>query len=146
MVFNTKTMQFVWKEFFLMIDGIPCGQITDFSHKTSKVIEEGYAAGDEPQYLGEGNKAYSGSVEMLQSTYEALNDEAIKRYGKDADITDLEVTLQANWIPKNPKAISKTVHRRISGVKFPESEYKIGQGSTGAKITLPFKALSIRNI
>lgn len=144
MGFSTKTGQFAWKELTVLIDGRPMIELTDIEIKTVKNIEEIYGAGDSPQFLGEGNKAHSGNLELLQSGYEVLVEEAKKRGGDD--ITDLEVDVIMSLVPKSKDAATiamKTVVNRIVGVKFPEDGYKMTQGSTHTKVGIPFKALRI---
>lgn len=144
MGFSTKTGQFAWKELSVLIDGRPMLELTDIEIKTVKNIEEIYGAGDDPQFLGEGNKSHSGNIELLQSGYEALVEEAKKRGG--FDVTDLEVDIIMSLVPKskNPAIIGmKTVVNRIVGMKFPEDGYKMTQGSTHTKVAIPFKALRI---
>lgn len=145
-MFSTKTGQFAWKEITLLIDGRPIVELTDIECKTSKEIEEIYGAGDSPQFLGEGNKAYSGSVEMLQSGYEALVTEAKKRGGDD--VTDLEVGFIVAYVPKAADAATiamKTIVDRYVGVKFSEAGKKFSQGNTHIKVAMPFKCLRIES-
>lgn len=141
-MFNSKIQQFAWKEFSVMVDGFPLITIQDAEYTTDKDIEEIYGAGDDPQFLAEGNKKYSGSIEVLQSDYETLVATA-KTRGLD-DVTDLEVDLLFSFIPQNATQLNKTVVDRASGVKFTKSGKKISQGK-GAKISLPWKCLKIKN-
>lgn len=143
-MFSTKTGQFAWKEITILAEGRPLVEATDIEHKTVKNLEEIYGAGDEAQFIGEGNKSHAGSLEVLQSGYEALVTEAKKRGGND--ITDLEIEILVAYVPQSPDAATiamKTIVDRISGIKFSESGKKISQGGTHYKMALPFKALRI---
>lgn len=141
-MFSTKTAQFAWKNLKVLVDGRPTIELTDIEYNTEKELEEIRAAGDNPQFIGEGNKTYSGTMEMLQSGYEALVEEAKKRGGDD--ITDLEVDIIVAYIPKKGVAtLTKTVVDRVAGVKFSKGGKKFGQGNTHIKVQLPFKALGI---
>ncbi len=145
-MFSTKTAQFAWKHLSILIDGRPMLEATDIEYKSNKVLEEIFGAGDNPQFIGEGNKTYSGSVEMLQSGYEALVEEVKKRGGDD--VTDLEADIIVSYVPKGTDAATmamKTVVDRIVGVKFESGGKKFSQGNTHIKIALPFKALCIEN-
>lgn len=145
-MFSTKTAQFAWKHLSVIIDGRPMLELTDIEYKPSKSIEEIYGAGDNPQFLGEGNKTFDGSIEMLQSGYEAMVEEAKKRGGDD--VTDLEVDIIASYVPLGTDAATiamKTVVDRIVGVKFTSGGKKFSQGNTHTKVALPFKALRIEN-
>jgi hypothetical protein len=144
MAFNTKASQFSWKELLVFIDGRPMFELTDIEWKVAKNLEHIYGAGDKPQAIGEGNKGYTGSVEMLQSGYEAMIEEAKKRGGDD--LTDLEVNILVTLTPLKTSALTialKTTVNRVIGVKFSEDTYKISQGNTHAKIGIPFFALDI---
>ena len=143
MGFNSKTAQFAWKNFKLLIDGRFMVELTDIEIKESRSVEEIYAAGDEAQYLGEGNRAVSGHVELLQSGYEALVTEGKNRGGTGA--LDVESTFILSYIPKSTEPIAikiaKTIIDRVVGAKFTEEGKSFSQGSTHMKVRLPFKAL-----
>jgi len=145
MGFSTKTAQFAWKNIKLLLDGRPIEELTDIEYNDEKTLEEIYAAGDEPQYIGEGNKAFSGNMEMLQSGYEALVEEAKKRGG--SGVTDLEVTAVIAYIPKAEQGstLTKTIVDRVVGIKFSKGGKKFTQGNTHIKVQLPFRALRIEN-
>jgi hypothetical protein len=141
--FNSKIAQFDWKEFTLELDGRIIVEVTDVEWTVDKNIEEIYAAGNDPWDLGEGNKTYKGTIEVLQSGYEALVTEAKKRGGDD--ITDLEVDGRFAHIPKGGKAnLLKTIVDMAEGIKFTSGGKKITQGSTHIKVSLPFKARKIK--
>lgn len=143
-MFSTKTAQYAWKNLAVVIDGRPIIELTDIEYKASKELEEIFGASDSPQFIGEGNKTYTGSVEMLQSGYEALTEESKKRGGDD--ITDLEVDIIVALVPNGAGNIAlKTVVDRVVGCKFNESGKKWSQGSTHIKCSLPFKSLRIEN-
>lgn len=144
MGFNSKTAQYAWKNFKCLVDGRIMTEITDIEIKESREIEEIYGSGDEAQYLGEGNRAVSGHIEVLQSGYEALVAEGKSRGGSGA--LDVESTFVLSYIPKTmtesvATVISKTIVDRVVGVKFTEEGKAFGQGATHMKIRLPFKAL-----
>lgn len=139
-MFSTKTAQFAWKNISVMIGGRPIAGLTDIEYKVEKEFEEIYGAGQYAQFLGEGNKKFSGTVEMLQGDYELLVEEARKLGG--TDITDMEVSITVSYIPSINTTL-KTITDHISGVRFTDSSKKISQGETHMKVSLPFIALSI---
>jgi hypothetical protein len=146
MAFSTKTAQFAWKEITIICNGRPLIEATDIEYKVSKNLEEIYGAGDSPQFIGEGNKSFSGSLEVLQSGYEAMITEAKKEGGDD--ITDYEWEFLVSYVPKKKGAgtvMGKTIVDRVVGVKFSESGKKLSQGGTHFKMSLPFKALNVEN-
>lgn len=140
-MFNTKTAQFAWKNLTVIIEGRPVLGITDIEYGPTKNLEAIYGAGDNPQFIGEGNKAYAGTVEMLQADFEALIEEARKRGG--IDHTDLEVSITVAYIPKEATQLPKTVVDRLSGVKFSGNVKKFTQGDTHMKVSMPFMCLAI---
>ncbi|BDD10868.1 hypothetical protein FUAX_40840 (plasmid) [Fulvitalea axinellae] len=144
--FNTKTAQYSWYELSVIMDGRPIAELTDIEYKTSKELEHVYGAGRNPLFIGEGNKTHEGSMEMLQSGYEAMVAEAKKR--GDDDVTDLEVDIIVSYVPKGQTAgglAAKTTVDRLVGVKFAESGKKFGQGNTHMKVSIPFKCLRIEH-
>lgn len=144
MSFSTKTAQFAWKNIKLLVDGRLITELTDIEYSPEKVLEDIHGAGEDPQFIGEGNKTYNGNMEMLQSGYEALVEEAKKRGGND--VTDLEVTAVVAYIPKEiGQAALKTIIDRVVGIKFSKGGKKFSQGNTHTKVQLPFKALRIEN-
>lgn len=142
-MFSTKTAQFAWRDVVAVIEGRPIAGITDIEYTTEKALEEIYGAGDSPQFIGEGNKSYKGSIELLQNDYEALVEEAKNRGGDD--ITDLEVSVVVSYIPKGTANLPKMVVDRLVGVKFSSDGKKISQGNTHAKMALPFICLGIEH-
>ncbi|MDR3350704.1 MAG: hypothetical protein LBN98_03515 [Prevotellaceae bacterium] len=142
-MFSTKTAQFAWKNIIAIIGGRPIAGITDIEYKTDKDIDFIYGAGDSPQFIGEGNKSCSGTIELLQNDYEALV-EAAKNGGGD-DITDLEVSIVVSYIPKGTANLPKTVVDRLVGVKFSSDGKKMTQGDKFLKISLPFLCLGIEH-
>lgn len=141
MAFSTKIAQFAWKDIVAVIEGRPVSGITDIEYTTEKNLEEIYGAGDSPQFIGEGNKSYKGTIELLQNDYEALV-EAAKSRGGD-DVTDLEISIVISYVPKGIENLSKTIVDRLVGVKFSSDGKKMTQGNTHAKMSLPFKCLGI---
>lgn len=141
MGYSTKTAQYDWKSFKLILDGKPIAQFTDLEITPEKNLEDIYGAGDTPQFIGEGNKSYTGSIEFLQSEYEALVAEAKKRGGDD--ITDLEMSAVLAYVPKGNAAaiLTKTITDRIVGMKFSSAGKKMTQGATHFKMSVPFRAL-----
>jgi hypothetical protein len=143
MAFNSKTAQFAWKNIIAIVGGRPVAGITDIEYTTEKELEPVYGAGDSPQFIGEGNKSYSGTIEMLQNDYEALV-EAAKNDGGD-DVTDLEVSIVVSYIPKGAANLPKTIIDRLVGVKFSSDGKKMSQGDKFLKMSLPFVCLGIEH-
>ncbi|WP_053405176.1 hypothetical protein [Persicobacter sp. CCB-QB2] len=144
MSFSTKTGQFSWKDLNLIIDGRPMLGFTDVEYTTEVNLEAIYGAGDMAQYIGEGNEAITGSIELLQSNYEALVEEAKKRGRRS--VAGMEVDMLVSYIPKSedPAIIAlKTIVDRIVGAKFSTAGKKFTQGDTHAKVSIPFLALRV---
>jgi hypothetical protein len=143
MAFSSKTAQFAWKNIMAIIGGRPVAGITDIEYTTEKELEEVYGVGDSPQFIGEGNKSYKGTIELLQADYEALV-EAAKNDGGD-DVTDLELSIVVSYIPKGIADLPKTVIDRLVGVKFSSDGKKMSQGDKYLKMSLPFVCLGIEH-
>jgi hypothetical protein len=142
-MFSTKTEQFAWKNIIAIIGGRPVAGISDIEYTTEKELEPVYGVGDSPQFIGEGNKSYSGTIELLQNDYEALV-EAAKNDGGD-DVTDLELSIVVTYIPKGTASLPKTVIDRLVGVKFSSDGKKMSQGDKHLKMSLPFLCLGIEH-
>ena len=142
--FSTKVAQYAWKNLNIIILGRIITGITDVEYTPERNVEAIYGAGDKPQFLGEGNKSYSGSIELLQNEYEALVEEA-KKQGGDS-VCDLEADIVINYLPKEPaQALLKMVTDRVVGAKFTSAGKKLTQGDTHQKISLPFVALDVEH-
>lgn len=143
MSFSTKTAQYSWKDITIILEGRPVLGATNIEYKVEKEITPIYGHGQYAQFLGEGNKKYSGTIDMLQNDYEALVDEA-KRRGL-TDVTDLEVSIVIAYVPANASNAASTVVDRLVGVKFTSGSKSFKQGETHTTISLPFVALRIDN-
>ncbi len=144
MSFNSKKAQFSWKDFNVVIDGRPMFAITDVEYNTELGLEAIFGAGNTAQYIGEGNETVTGSIEVLQSDYEALVEEAKKRGLRG--IQGMEVDMLLSHIPKSENATTialKTVVDRVVGAKFSSAGKKVSQGDTHTKVALPFLALRV---
>jgi hypothetical protein len=142
-MFSTKTGQFAWKNIIAIIGGRPVAGVTDIEYIPNKELEYVYGAGEEPQFIGEGNKSYTGTIELLQNDYEALVEAA--KNGGGNDVTDLELSIIVSYIPTGAANLPKTVIDRLIGVKFSSGGKKMSQGDKFLKMSLPFMCLGIEH-
>ncbi|WP_053404996.1 hypothetical protein [Persicobacter sp. CCB-QB2] len=146
MSFSTKTGQFSWKDLNVIMDGRPMLGATDVEYGTELALEAIFGAGNTAQYIGEGNEATAGALEMLQADYEAMTEEAKKR-GHNS-IAGMEVDLLITYIPKSTDpatVVMKTIVDRVVGAKFSGQVKKLTQGDTHMKVSLPFLALRVEH-
>lgn len=73
----------------MVVNGRPTIKFRAISWTTTRTTTDIYASGDEANTRYKGNKAYTGSITLLQSDIEALIEDAQAQFGPNADPTDL---------------------------------------------------------
>jgi hypothetical protein len=138
MIYNSA--QYGWKDIKIYTGGRLVIGIRGFKVKTTKDLDSGYGAGDEPHTIREGNKSYPVEIKVTQSEFEAMT-AAVQAVNPNGDITDGEwdITIACS------RAVGEKVStHRAEGVKFSEAELGMEQGDKDATITLPGLAKKIR--
>lgn len=134
-MFNSK--EYEWSNVEVLFLGKPVTGIRGVSYKESQEKELLYARGNKPRSIQKGNKAYSGSISLLQSELEALQIAA----GKGKSILDIPAfDIVVAYVPEVGASIVTDI---IKNVEFTEIEKKIKQGDKFMEIELPIIALDI---
>lgn len=135
-MFNTR--EYEWADITVILGGVDLLTIRAVKCKKKRETEEVYAKGRQPYAIQSGNDAYEGEIELLKSGYDALEDAA------GGNILDAKVDMLVCY--GNPANGDVMRTKRISGVRFTEAEEAAKQGDKFMPVTLPFKALGMKNI
>jgi hypothetical protein len=137
-VYNSAN--FGWKDIKIFTGGRLVIGIRGFKVKTSKDLDSGYGAGDEPHAIREGNKSYSCEIKVTQAEFEAMT-KAVQAVNPNGDITDGEWDITI----ASARAVGDKIStHRAEGVKFSEAEFGMDQGDKDATVSLPGLAKKIR--
>lgn len=138
-VFNSK--EYEWNNVEVVMLGRVVTGIRGVTYKESQEKEPVYGRGNKPRAIQAGNKSYEGSISLLQSELEALQDVA----GAGASIVDIPAfDITVAYVPKNGGAVVVDI---IKNVEFTECEKSLKQGDKFMEIELPMIALDIdRNV
>lgn len=135
-MFNSR--EYEWADISVVLGGRDLTGIRAIKHKRKRELEEVYGKGREPRAIQSGNNSYEGEIEILQSDFNAIEDAA------GGNILDVNVDILVSY--GNPSNGDVIRTKKISGVRFGESENAGKQGDKFMPITLPFKAIGIKNI
>lgn len=136
MSFNSR--EYEWADITVIVGGVDLITIRAVKTKKKAEIEEIYAKGREPYSMQSGNRSYEGEIELLKSGYDALEDAA------GGNILDLSADILVSY--GNPAQGDVIRSKRITSVRFSESEEAAKQGDKFMPVTLPFKALGMKNV
>lgn len=138
-MFNTQEV--AWADLSVRVfdTTVKANRGTKYSKETEK--EALYAAGDEPIGIQSGNKKYEGSLKVLKSALDMLNEAA-----RDAGYRDItEVPYQAVVITVNYKeGFGRPMRTDIlRGVSFSKFEKGMDQGAKFMEVEIPFIYLAL---
>jgi len=136
MSFNSR--EYEWADITVIMGGVDLLTIRAIKCKKKRELEEVYAKGRQPYAIQSGNDAYEGEIELLKSGYDALEDAA------GGNILDAKVDMLVCY--GNPSTGDAMRTKRISGVRFSEAEEAAKQGDKFMPVTLPYKALGMKNV
>lgn len=135
-MFNSK--EYSWANVEIVMLGRPVIGIRGVTYKETQEKEYVYARGNKPRSIQKGNKAYEGSISLLQSELEAL----IQSAGKNRSLTDLPpFNIVVAYIPD--EGVGTIVTDVIKNCEFKENSKAIKQGDKFMEIELPLIALDI---
>jgi hypothetical protein len=133
-----NSAEYGWADVEIFMLGRKLVGARGLKYKPSQEKDVIYAAGNEPRGIGRGNKKYEGTLTLLQSEVQALEQAA----GQGNDIMDLRnINITVAYAPKDGGVISTDI---IEFVEFTESEKGLMQGDKFGEIALPFIALGIK--
>jgi len=141
MSFNSK--QYAWANVEIAPFGAKMTGCRGIKYKTAQEKEYAYGAGDDPHSIQSGNKSYEGSISMLQSTYEAIQEAAIAAMGPGASLSDIPpFDIPVAYKPKTTGPIVTDI---IKFAEFTEVEKGMSQGDKLMEIEVPFMAIKVLN-
>jgi hypothetical protein len=107
--------------------------------KISRKIEREaiYAKGRNPHSIQSGNKLYSGSLWIMKSDLDAMDEAA------GGDALDLSFDILAAF--GNPSAGDAIKVKRASGARITDIDEELKQGDKFMEIELPFVCLNVKN-
>ena len=127
--------EYGWGDITLITGGRDVTNFTGIEYKKEQSKEELYGKGNEPIAIQKGNVKYSGTITMLQSEVNTLQELARTTTGK-SDI--LKLNLNAVVCYGNPLAGDVMTVDRLFGIQFTEVPKGMKQGDSKMEIALPF--------
>jgi hypothetical protein len=135
---SLNTREYEWADISVVFGGVDLTGIRAIKCKKKRETEEIYAKGREPKAIQSGNSSYEGEIEILQSDFHALEVAA------GGNILDVNVDIIVAYGDPSNGDVMKI--KKISGVRISDIEEAGKQGDKFMPITLPFKALGMKNV
>ena len=130
------TREYEWSDIGVVMAGRNVTKFRNISYTESQEKEALYAKGDKPHGIQHGNKAFSGTVTLLQSELDAIDIAA------GGDLLDARMNIIVSYGNPSKGDVIKT--DLISSLEFTEVSKGMAQNDKFAEIELPFIALDIR--
>jgi len=128
-MFNTK--EFAWHNIEIALFGRVLTGARGVEYKVTKEKELVHGRGENPHSVQSGNKAYEGTLTLLQSEVEAIQ----RQLRDDQDLTDLEgFSVTVAYVPKTG---ANVVTHILKGVEFTEDPRAMNQNDKFQEIALP---------
>lgn len=137
-MFAINGREYEWADITVIFGGRDLTGIRSVKIKQKRETEEIYGKGRNPVSIQSGNNSYEGEIEILQSDYLALETAA------GGNILNAVVDILVVYGNPLNGDVMKT--KKIVGVKIHEAELAAKQGDKFMPITLPFKALGIKDM
>jgi hypothetical protein len=140
---EVNSQELEWKSASLSLLGITIRGLRGFNYKTSTESEHLHAAGDEAIGIQSGNKKCDGSLKVLKSELDKLND-AAQAAGYD-DLTGVPYQL-IGAVMAYKKGFNRKLRTDVlSGIKFTDIDKAMEQGAKMMEVDLPFLCMSIKS-
>lgn len=134
-MFNSR--EYEWADISVVMAGRTVTGIRAIKYTKSQEKEALYAKGNLPHSIQHGNKSYAGSITLLQSELEAIEQ------ASDGDALDANFDIMIAY--GNPLKGDVIQTDYIKGAELTEIPKGMSQGDKFAEIELPFIALDIKN-
>ena len=128
--------EYEWADVTVVMAGRDVTGIRGVSYTSAQEKEALYAKGNKPHGIQRGNKSYEGSIRLLQSEYEALNQAA----GGDALNTSFNIVVSYGN-PSNGDVIKTDL---LMGVEITSKPKSLNQNDKFMEIELPLIMLDIK--
>ena len=129
------TREYEWADFSVVLAGRDVTGIRGVSYHSDQEKEALYAKGNKPLGIQRGNKSYAGSIRLLQSEYDALNEAA----GGDA----LDVSFNIIVSYGNPSRGDVIKTDLLVGVEITSKPKGLNQNDKFMEIELPLVMLDV---
>lgn len=136
MAFQSK--QYAWSDVRVVLLGRELVGIQGIKYKSAQEKEFVYGRGNEPLSIQSGNKAYDGTLTILQSELEAL-DAAVQAVNPNYDLTAVSFDIVVSYGDG-----TNSTTDIVQSVEITEYEKGLEQADKNMKIELPFMALGIK--
>jgi hypothetical protein len=134
--FDTKECE--WSDVTVAYGGAVIGKLRGIAYGASKNKQHLHAAGDEPISIQSGNRTYKGTLTVLKSAVDSMNDAALAAAG--TDLLDLVVDITVTYKKRGQRGLRT---RQLVGCEITDFEEAMKQGDTMMEIALPFLFLRL---
>ena len=131
-----NTREYEWSDVTCVIAGRDVTGIRGVSYTSEQEKEALYAKGNKPHGIQRGNKAYSGSIRLLQSEYDALNDAA------GGDVLNASFNVVVSY--GNPSKGDVIHTDLLVGVEITSKPKSLNQNDKFMEIELPLIMLDVK--
>lgn len=131
-----NTREYEWSDVTVVVAGRDVTGIRGVSYQSDQEKEALYAKGNKPHGIQRGNKAYSGSLRLLQSEYDALNAAA------GGDVLNVSFNIVVAYGNPSRGDIIKT--DLIVGAEITSKPKSLNQNDKFMEIELPFIMLDVK--
>ena len=131
-----NTREYEWSDVTVVVAGRDVTGIRGVSYQSDQEKEALYAKGNKPHGIQRGNKAYSGSIRLLQSEYDALNAAA------GGDVLNVSFNIVVAYGNPSRGDIIKT--DLIVGAEITSKPKSLNQNDKFMEIELPFIMLDVK--
>lgn len=128
--------EYEWSDVTVVMAGRDVTGIRGISYNSSQEKEALYAKGNKPHGVQRGNKSYEGSIRLLQSEYDALNEAA----GGDALNASFNIIVAYG----NPSAGDVIKTDLLMGCEITSKPKSLNQNDKFMEIELPLIMLDIK--
>ncbi len=134
-MFNSR--EYEWADVSVVMAGRMVTGIRGISYTSSQEKEALYAKGNKPHSIQRGNKSYTGSIRLLQSELDALED------ASGGDVLDASFNVVVSY--GNPTKGDVITTDILTGCEITEVPKSINQNDKFMEVELPLIILDIKN-
>ena len=132
--------QYEFADLALILGGVDITGFRAIRYTERMETDYAYGKGRYPHSLQQGNYSIDGEIVLLQSEYEMLVKASPRR-----SILFLQLTASIAYGGNPEGGATSVIVDNLIGVKFTEAPKSLNQGDMFMEITLPFKALRLKN-
>jgi hypothetical protein len=130
-MFDSKECE--WFDMDVYLDGVKLAKVKGLKYKHAQEKEALHAAGNKPLGIQRGTESFAGTMTVLKSVVDALNDAAVAAGG--SSLLDLALVGIAYYKPKGGRPPKTDT---LIGLEFTEYEMGMEQNAKSMDVSLPF--------